>query len=177
MAEVWASELFESVKKSLRITNTAYDTEISDLILAAKSDLALSGLLVISETDAIIKRAITIYCKANFGWGNPEAEKLQQSYEMLRNHLCQSIDYAYFTVTFTVKNSLAVAIDEVTVTFNGETKLTNSLGIAIFYVREGNNYEYTITHEDYQDYLDEDGEPYLVDISASTTINITMTGV
>ena len=166
--------LIDDVKQSLRITNIAFNTEISDLILAAKADLNICGILIISETDALIKRAITLYCKANFGYDNPDSAKLQQSYEMLRNHLSLSIDYAYFAVTFTVKNALAVVIDEVEVTFDGETKLTNSLGVAIFYVRAGNNYEYTLTHEDYEDYLDSEDEPYNIDITASTAIEITM---
>lgn len=169
--------LIDDIKPTLRITNTAYNTEISDLILAAKADLGICGLLAISETDALIKRAITLYCKANFGYANPDAEKLQQSYEMLRNHLSLSADYAYFAVTFTVKNSVAVVIDEVTVIFDGETKLTNAAGVAVFYVRAGNNYEYTLTHEDYEDYLTTDGDPYNVDVSATTAINITLTGV
>lgn len=168
--------LIDDVKQTLRITSTAYNTEIGDLILAAKADLGICGLLTISETDALIKRAIILYCKANFGY-NPDSGKLQASYESLRNHLSMSIDYAYFAVTFTVKNASAVAIDEAEIIFNGEYELTNASGVAIFYVRAGNNYEYTITHEDYQDYLDADGDPYNTDIAATTAINITMTGV
>jgi hypothetical protein len=169
--------LIDEMKQALRITSTAYNGEIADLILAAKADLGICGLLAIAESDALIKRAITLYCKANFGFSNPDADRLQQSYEMLRNHLSLSIDYAYFAVTFTVKNVLAVVIDEVEVLFDGETKLTNASGIAIFYVRAGNNYKYTLSHEDYIDYLDSDGDLYNIDIAATTAINITMTGV
>lgn len=166
--------LIDDVKKTLRISLTAHDTEITDLIAAAKADLGICGLLTITETDPLIKRAIITYCKANFGWDNPESEKLQMSYESIRNHLSLSQDYAYFAVTFVVKNAAVVAIREAKIIFNDEEKLTNTLGTVIFYVRAGSNFEYAISHEDYIDYVDSNGDNYKVDISASITINITM---
>jgi len=85
-----------------------------------------------------------------------------------------SQDYAYYAITFSVKNGSGTAIDEAKIVFNNETKYTGTAGTAIFYVRSGNNYEYQITHEDYQDYVDADNEWYNVDVSASATINIVM---
>jgi len=85
--------MLESVKIALRIKNTAFDAEILDLIDAAKLDLGISGVININELDALIKRAITTYVKANFGWDNPEAERLQESYLMLKQHLALSGDY------------------------------------------------------------------------------------
>lgn len=168
--------LLSDVKTALRISSTDLDDEINDLILAAKADLQLSGLLgeKILDTDALIKRAIVVYCKANFGWDNPEADRFEKSYQMLKNHMSLSLDYAYYAVTFTIVDSSDVAIDEAEIVFDGVTKYTNSLGVAVFYVRAGNNYEYQITHEDYADYVDADGDWYNVDITASTAIDITM---
>jgi uncharacterized phage protein (predicted DNA packaging) len=88
--------LLDDVKKVLRITNTAFDTEIIDLIDAAKQDLIISGIIeskANDNADTLIKRAITLYCKANFGWDNPDSEKLQQSYVMLKMHLSMAEDY------------------------------------------------------------------------------------
>lgn len=88
--------MLDDVKTALRISNTAFDSEINDLISAARSDLQLSGVLeskVNDDTDALIKRAIIVYCKSNFGWNNPDAEKLQQSYNMLKMHLSLSQEY------------------------------------------------------------------------------------
>lgn len=88
--------ILDDVKTALRISNTAFDGEITDLISAARSDLKLSGVLeskVNDDTDALIKRAIVVYCKSNFGWNNPDAEKLQQSYDMLKMHLSLSQEY------------------------------------------------------------------------------------
>jgi len=87
--------LLDNIKTKIRISNTAYDEEIQDLILEAKADLKLCGVLEakIVDTDVLIKRAIVTYCKANFGLSNIDSEKLQQSYEAIRNHLAMSIDY------------------------------------------------------------------------------------
>ncbi len=112
--------MLEDAKAILRISNNAYDAEIEDLIEAAKMDLKLSGVNVnktVTETytpepteenpepepveiqvmDPLIKRAIIVYVKANFGWNNPDAEKLQQSYDMLKCHLALSQEYAEVT--------------------------------------------------------------------------------
>ncbi|MDD5589474.1 MAG: hypothetical protein PHP92_05440 [Candidatus Nanoarchaeia archaeon] len=171
--------ILDDVKISLRIstTITAYNTEINDLISACKADLALSGIYNTSDTDTLVKRAIMTYVKANFGYNNPDSDRLRNAYESLKNHLTLSQDYAFYAVTFSVKNSSAAAIDEAKIVFNGETKYTGSAGTAIFYVRAANNYEYQITHEDYQDYVDSDNEWYNVDVSASTTINIIMSAL
>ena len=88
--------ILDDIKIALRISNTAFDTEINDLVAAARADLKLSGILeskVNDDTDPLIKRAITVYVKAHFGWNNPDAEKLQQSYAMIKGHLALSQEY------------------------------------------------------------------------------------
>jgi hypothetical protein len=85
--------IIEDIKIALRIKNIAYDLEIQGLIDACKIDLALAGIVTINDTDALIKRAIITYCKANFGWNNPEAERLQQSYTMLKMSMALAGDY------------------------------------------------------------------------------------
>jgi len=90
--------MLEDVKKALRISssNTAFDTEVQDLIEGARLDLQQSGVSsdkTNDEQDALIKRAITTYAKAQFGYDNPEAERFQRSYEMLKQHLSLAGDY------------------------------------------------------------------------------------
>lgn len=88
--------MLEKIKKALRISNIAFDEEITDLISAAQHDLELSGVThdkAVSEEDPLIIRAVTVYCKANFGFDNPDAEKLQQSYIMIKTHLTLSAEY------------------------------------------------------------------------------------
>jgi hypothetical protein len=85
--------LIDDVKLALRISGTATDTEISDLILSAKADLGLSGISVV-DTDALTKRAISLYCKANYGYDNPDVDKFQKSYLDLKTFLSSAADYA-----------------------------------------------------------------------------------
>jgi uncharacterized phage protein (predicted DNA packaging) len=85
--------MLESVKLALRVTISDFDEEIQGLIDAAKRDLEIAGVDIIDETDPLIRRAIITYCKANFGYDNPEAERFQQSYDMLKQHLSLSYDY------------------------------------------------------------------------------------
>lgn len=90
--------ILSDIKTALRISegNTAYEGEILDLIAAARADLMLAGILPAKandDTDPLIKRAITVYVKGNFGWNNPDAEKLQQSYAMIKGHLALSQEY------------------------------------------------------------------------------------
>lgn len=131
--------MLNDVKLALRISNTAYDTEIDDLIAEVRADLKLCGLLEnkIVDTDILIKRAIVTYCKANFGLNNPDSERLQKSYEAIRNHLSMSLDYIYYKITIT-------ALAQGEITFDGETKITNEAGIAIFYTKAKNHIEYTL---------------------------------
>jgi uncharacterized phage protein (predicted DNA packaging) len=91
-------ELLDEVKKVLRISNTAMDLEVLDLIEAAKLDLKTSGINTekvtdTNETDPLIKRAINLYSKAHFGYDNPDATRFEESYKMLKIHLSFSIDY------------------------------------------------------------------------------------
>lgn len=88
--------ILDDCKVALRISNSFFDGEVNDLIAAAKKDLILSGILdtkANDDTDPLIKRAITVYCKANFGFDNPDANKLQQSYDSLKTSLVLSTDY------------------------------------------------------------------------------------
>lgn len=85
--------MLESIKLALRIKSSAFDTEINDLIEAAKLDLSISGIKNTKETDTLIQQAIKTYCKANFGLDNKDSEKYQKSYDMLKQHLSLCGDY------------------------------------------------------------------------------------
>lgn len=89
--------ILADVKVALRIAATTadFDTEIQDLIDAAKADLKLAGVVADKAVDAdpLIKRAIITYCKAYFGYDNPDADRLVESYLMLKKHLVLSVDY------------------------------------------------------------------------------------
>jgi uncharacterized phage protein (predicted DNA packaging) len=98
--------MIDDIKTVLRISrsNDAFDTDIIDLIDAARHDLMLSGIssekvqkdndvYAMKDVDPLIKRAITVYVKANFGWDNPDIDRLQKSYDLLKMHLSLAGDY------------------------------------------------------------------------------------
>lgn len=165
--------ILNDVKAALRISaaNTTFDAELTALILSAKADLGLSGVEIISDTDPLVQKAVITYCKAEFGYDNPDAERLQLSYERLKNSLTMSADHAYFAVTFVVKNALAVAIRQAVVTFGDNSLETDSTGTAIFYTREAKNVVYAV----YADgYVADDDAANLLDVTASQTVNIVL---
>jgi uncharacterized phage protein (predicted DNA packaging) len=85
--------LIDDVKKALRVSNTAHDTEVNDLIAAAQKDLSIVGIDPVDITDPLIKRAIVTYCKAYFGYDNSDADRLVSAYTSLKVHLSLSGDY------------------------------------------------------------------------------------
>ncbi len=89
--------LLDDVKLALRISpgTTAYDGEVQDLVDAALADLGLSGVASekLNDADPLIKRAIVTYCKAHFGWDNPDHERLLKAYDLLKMHLALSQEY------------------------------------------------------------------------------------
>jgi len=88
--------LIDNVRAALRVDGTEHDTEISDLIDAARQDLVLSGVSqekANDPNDPLIKRAIIVYCRAHFDYADDSAERLERSYEMLKSHLSLAEDY------------------------------------------------------------------------------------
>jgi uncharacterized phage protein (predicted DNA packaging) len=88
--------MLTEVKTALRISHDALDSEIEDLIEEARHDLMLSGISSLKandDEDVLIKRAVKTYCKAQAESDPVKAERYQQSYEMLKNHLSLASDY------------------------------------------------------------------------------------
>lgn len=84
--------LLEKVKLALRITTTAFDSEITDLIAAARADLGIAGVLIEDEMEPLIIRAVTTYCRANFG--QPEDyERMKAAYDEQKAQLRTATGY------------------------------------------------------------------------------------
>lgn len=91
--------MLDKVKLALRISGTAYDQEVTDLINAAIADLRLVGVIVPEERgspatvgDPLIERAIVLYAKAEFGY-NDNAERYRAAYDYLKCALSLSGDH------------------------------------------------------------------------------------
>ena len=90
--------MLELVKMALRITTTAYDTELNSLIEAAKSDLGIAGVVLPETLDDVCKRAIVTYCKMNFG--DPDHyDRLKASYDEQKAQLSMATGYTVWTTS------------------------------------------------------------------------------
>ena len=84
------------VKLALRITTDAFDSELTDLIEAAKIDLGIAGVELPSTLDAICEIAIITYCKLHFGEPD-EYDRLKASYDEQKAQLSMSTGYTVWT--------------------------------------------------------------------------------
>ena len=82
----------DKVKMGLRISTTAYDEELTDLIKAAQTDLGIAGVVVPSTLDEIVTRAITTYCKMSFGLPE-DYDRLKRSYDEQKAQLVTATGY------------------------------------------------------------------------------------
>ena len=82
----------DKVKMGLRISTTAYDEELSDLITAAKLDMGIAGVVVPSALDEIVTRAIITYCKMSFGLPE-DYDRLKMSYDEQKAQLVTATGY------------------------------------------------------------------------------------
>ena len=82
----------DKVKMALRITTPAYDSELTDLIEAAKLDMGIAGVLLPSSLDELCDRAIITYCKMHFGLPE-DADRLKRSYDEQKAQLVTATGY------------------------------------------------------------------------------------
>ena len=84
--------MLDDVRVALRITTTAFDSELNDLIASAKLDLGIAGVELPSTIDEICKRAIITYCKMSFGIPD-DYDRLKLSYDEQKAQLVTASGY------------------------------------------------------------------------------------
>ena len=84
--------MLETVKMALRITTTAYDSELTYLIEAAKLDMGIAGVVLPEDLDALVTRAIITYCKLSFGLPE-DYDRLKRSYDEQKAQLSTATGY------------------------------------------------------------------------------------
>ena len=86
--------ILDSARLALRVQTDAYDSEIVDLIEAAKLDLGVAGVEMQEGSDKLVERAIITYVKIHFGDLNKDdAERLQASYDAQKGTLANATGY------------------------------------------------------------------------------------
>ena len=80
----------DKVRLYVRLTTQTFDSELSDLINAARADMVLGGVLearAADESDPLVLRAVATYVKAEFGLDNADSEKYRAAYNELKTRL------------------------------------------------------------------------------------------
>lgn len=88
--------ILAAVKLALRVTTTAYDSEIADLIDTALLDIETAGITKNDTSDPLIRTAIITYCKIHFGkvenaWYS--LDRLIESYNEQKAQMSMKTDY------------------------------------------------------------------------------------
>ena len=91
--------MLAKVKLALSLTTNAYDSDIQDLIDAAKLDLGIAGVVLPTALDAVCERAIITYCKLHFlGLSENEWDRLKASYDEQKAQLVTATGYTDWSV-------------------------------------------------------------------------------
>ena len=90
--------MLDDVKLALRLTVSAYDSQLTDLINSGLADLGLAGVVppVTEQTaatdDTLIKTAVITYCTLHFG-SPADYDRLKKSYDEQKAQLSTATGY------------------------------------------------------------------------------------
>lgn len=84
--------VLEKIKLSLRITHNNFDSDIQGNIDACLLDLKRVGIPNPDEENALIYKAVEIYCKWQYDFGG-KGDRYEQAYKSLRVGLALCGDY------------------------------------------------------------------------------------
>lgn len=90
--------LLDKVKAACRVASNAYDEELTDLIESGLADMGItdikSAVLIDTDPDPLIRKAVITYCRMNFGYQDELAyERLKASYDEQKSQLLMSGRY------------------------------------------------------------------------------------
>lgn len=91
--------LLDDVKVACRVTSTAFDNELGDLIFAGLADLGITDidankLVQSGASDPLIKQAVITYVRMNFGFeADNYYKRLKGSYDEQKAQLAMSSEY------------------------------------------------------------------------------------
>lgn len=86
------SYIMDAVRLALRITTTAFDEELTELIEAGKADLGVAGVTLDDTSDPLIRRAVITYVRMHFGQPD-EFDRLKASYDEQKAQLSTCTGY------------------------------------------------------------------------------------
>lgn len=92
-----AETMLAAAKMALRITTTAFDSEITSLLNAALLDLGVAGVIVPAEANALVQQACITYVRANFGQPD-DYDRLKRSYDEQKAQLSTCTGFTDWSV-------------------------------------------------------------------------------
>lgn len=86
------SQLIAEARFWIRKSSNTFDSEILQTMNSCLLDLKNAGVQKLDVDDPLIKQALKLYLKAQFGY-EEDSEKFEKSYEYLKSSLSLSGDY------------------------------------------------------------------------------------
>ena len=93
-----SASLIAKAKMAARITTTAFDTQVGDLLDAALLDMGVAGVDVPSTLDVLVEQAAITYFLLHFGQPD-EYDRLKRSYDEQKAQLSTCTGYTNWLVT------------------------------------------------------------------------------
>ena len=153
-AQVDSFSLYDSVRDAVRVSSTMYDSEVYDIIAAAIDDMLTKGVSPlwmgedIDALPALVKQAVVVYAKANFGFDmdNDEAKRFLAAYDSIVCTLLSSEHNAVYEQMPLFGVAIVTSIDNQTYTGQPVTPALELAypvaGVEVTLV-EGTDYEVT----------------------------------
>ena len=87
--------LLTKIKTNLRISHTALDDDLIDIIFACLADLEICGVHPPAPEDPLILNAIKLYCRAAFTDDTVKAAAYTERYNALKSCLMMAEGYGW----------------------------------------------------------------------------------
>lgn len=85
--------ILNKVKTSLRISHTALDDDLADIVSACLKDLEVCGVQATNTADPLILNAVKLYCRAEFTDDTGKAAEYMARYNALKSCLMMAEGY------------------------------------------------------------------------------------
>lgn len=92
-----STALITAAKLAMRITTTAFDSEIASLLDSAFLDMGVAGVKLPAEIDALVQTAAITYAKMHFGQPD-NYDRLKRSYDEQKAQLSTCTGYTDWLV-------------------------------------------------------------------------------
>ena len=88
--------MINAAKLAKRLTTTAFDQQVSDLLDAALLDMGVAGVEIPASQDALVQQAAITYFLMNFGQPD-DYDRLKKSYDEQKAQLSTCTGYTVWT--------------------------------------------------------------------------------